>query len=298
MIMNAKPVKRNETNNLKKIDFLKKYDFKNIGHRGARGLAVENTLLAFEKAIEIGVNTLEMDVVVTKDEEILVSHESWMRPNLCILKKNKVKLNENEEHNIYEMNYAETQAYDCGSLVHPKFDEQETESTTKPLLREVLQMAKAISKNHGIKVDFLIEIKSTAETDHIYHPAPKRFVELILKEIKEHAKLKDICLQSFDTRILNEIKRQKPKAQVALLSKNEDLNALLNKLEFTPEVFAPYYKQLTKQMVVEANELNMRVYTWTVNEIEDMRKVLELGVDGVITDYPNRAQNLKRISKF
>ncbi|GGE43340.1 glycerophosphodiester phosphodiesterase family protein [Psychroflexus planctonicus] len=273
---------------------MNKFDFEIFGHRGARGLAPENTLAAFEKAIELGVNALEMDVVITKDEKVLVSHEAWMNPRICTYKKQEIEINQGKKYNIFQMTYAKTQDFDCGKRLHPNFEEQENEAATKPLLKDVLQMGYALSKNHGIPLKFVIEIKSFPEGDGIFHPEPKKFVDLVLKVINKHAKLKDVCLQSFDVRILNAIHLKNPKTQVALLTAEDKLEDLLPKLDFMPAVFSPHYKLVTKMLVMEAQQLEMKIIPWTVNEPEDMQKLLRLGVDGIITDYPNRALKFKQ----
>lgn len=277
---------------------VKKYDFEIFGHRGARGLAPENTLAAFEKAIEIGVNALEMDIVITKDEKVLVSHEAWMNPKICTYKNKPIDIEQGKKHNIYQMTYAKTQDYDCGSLPHPEFDEQENEASTKPLLKDVLQMGYALSKNHGIPIKFVIEIKSFPEGDGIFHPEPQKYVDLVLNLIEKHAKLKDICLQSFDLRILTEIKKNNPDIQVALLTAENNLEALLSKLDFIPEVFSPNFKLVSKELVELAKTHEMKIIPWTVNEPEEMQKLLRLGVDGIITDYPNRALKFKQKPKM
>lgn len=271
-----------------------KYDFKIYGHRGARGLAPENTLAAFEKAIELGVNALEMDVVITKDEKVLVSHEAWMNPKICTHKNQKIEVNQGKKHNIFQMTYARTQEFDCGSTMHPDFEEQENEVATKPLLKDVLQMGYALSKNHGIPLKFVIEIKSFPDGDGIFHPEPKRYVDLVLKVIEKHAKLKDVCLQSFDVRILNAIKEKKPKVSIALLTEENNLQELLDQLNFVPDVFSPHYQLVNESLMRKVNNLEMKIIPWTVNEPEDMQSLLRLGVDGIITDYPNRALKFKQ----
>jgi glycerophosphoryl diester phosphodiesterase len=273
---------------------IKKYNFEILGHRGARGLAPENTLAAFEKAIEMGVNALELDVVITKNKKVLVSHEAWMNPKICTFNHQKIDVKEAKQHNIYQMTYAKTQSYDCGSIVHPDFEEQESEAATKPLLKDVLQMGYALSKNHGIPIQFAIEIKSFEEGDGIFHPKPKKFVELVLEVIESNAQLKDICLQSFDLRILNEIKKVNPSIKVALLTDKNNLEVLLEKLNFIPEVFSPLYSLVDKEMMEKTRKLEMKIIPWTVNEPEEMLQLLRLGVDGIITDYPNRALNFKQ----
>ena len=297
-LINQKSTEQQPKEQKAKSFLQRKYNFEVIGHRGARGLAPENTLAAFEKAIEIGVNTLEMDVVLTKNKKVLVSHEAWMSAKICVHKNKAIEPEQEQKHNIYKMKYAKTQEYDCGSLIHPDFDEQENEKTTKPLLKDVLQMASALSRNHGTSIQYLIEIKSSPDGDFIFHPDPKEFVNVVLNELEAYADLKHVCLQSFDWRILNEIKNKNPEVKVALLTYDISLENALDKLKFIPEIYAPHFKQINKNLVSLAKANGMHIFAWTVNEIEDMHDVLQLGVDGIITDYPNRAIKLKRNLKF
>ena len=255
------------------------------GHRGARGLYPENSLPAFEEAIDMGVNTLELDIAITKDDQVVVSHEPFMSRTIC-LKPNGEAISESEDmaFNIYQMTHEAIKQFDCGTKWHPAFPKQEKIEVYKPLLREVFDLAKAKKSN----VYFNIEIKSKPEYYGIYTPQPIKYVSLVLNEIERSGFLENVGLQSFDINILEEIKKQSPKMPVALLiDDDEDIHIKMNRLSFEPEIISPYYKLLDKKMVSDFRSEGFKVIPWTVNSEADMQKMIGFNVDGIITDYPN-----------
>ncbi len=298
--MNLLSLKRNKKNintlNINRFFKFKKLNQTNflvIGHRGARGLAPENTIASFEKAIELEVDAIELDVVISKDKKVVVSHEAWMNHEIC-LKENGKRISHEEEklHNLFQMDYSKIKKYNCGSLKHPSFDDQETEETYKPLLKDALQMIEFVSKIHEQDVACTIEIKSDSSTDHIFHPPPQEFVELVINSISGFPKEK-INLRSFDYRVLKEIKSRYPEYSTCLISDTGKLQEELNLLGYTPEIYSPNFKVLTKSLIKKCKKKKMQVLPWTVNEFEELREILLLGVDGVITDYPNKAIRLR-----
>lgn len=295
MLLLTFPSLNAHSQNEKAISKSKTYKFDLQGHRGARGLAPENTLSAFQKALELGVNTLELDVVVTKDNQVVVSHEPWMNAEICLdAEGNEIKKADEKTFNIYQLTYEEVKAFDCGSKFNPAFPEQELESAYKPLLSEVLHMADSLSKNHGKKIKYNIELKSLPEGDEIYHPKPADFVKLVMEVLQKETKLKRVNLQSFDFRILQELHKTYPEVRLAALVYNTDFETGLTELGFEPEIYSPYFPLVTKKLVKEAHAKDMKVIPWTVNEPEEMKTLLKLGVDGLITDYPDRALKLRK----
>ena len=256
------------------------------GHRGCRGLMPENTLPAFEKAIALGVHTLELDLAISKDRKVVVSHEPYINSLFCLdTLGNDINSEVDKTFNLYKMNYHEIKAFDCGTKVYPRFTEQQKLKAYKPLLSEVLEMAKA--KND--KVRFNIEIKSDPRYDKIYTPKPDEFVSLVLEIINQYDVFEVSNLQSFDIRVLEEIKRQAPKMKVALLvDDNETIKAKLASLTFIPEIISPYFKLLNKNKVKQLQAKNFKVIPWTLNTVEDMQLMINYKVDGIITDYPDR----------
>ena len=293
LIRNQKNTKDLNVNRFFKFKKLNHSKFLVVGHRGARGLAPENTIASFEKAIELGVDIIELDVVISKDHQVVVSHEAWMNPLICLTKDKKGILeSQAKKLNLYQMNYSEIKEYDCGSLKHPDFDEQETEESNKPLLKDALLMMEFISKNHKHEISYTIELKSDVLTDEVYHPKPKEFVRLAMEAVADFPKEK-INFRSFDFRILQEIKANYPKYSTCLISENGELKKELKKLGYIPEVYSPNYQVLSKKLIKDCRKKQLQILPWTVNEFEELKGLLLKNVDGVITDYPNRAIRLR-----
>ncbi|MDP2061343.1 MAG: glycerophosphodiester phosphodiesterase family protein [Flavobacteriaceae bacterium] len=275
--------------NIKDTTNSETFTFDLQGHRGTRGLMPENTLTAFRRALEIGVNTLEMDVVVTRDNQLLVSHEPWFNREICLDSLGET-IKDSIPINIYKQTYLQTQKYDCGSLGNPNFPEQNRQYATKPLLIDVLQMAESYAKLNNQKISYNIEIKSLPAGDNIYHPKPEKFVEMLIALLENHSISKDkLILQSFDFRVLQYVHKTYPKYRLAALVYKDDVQTNLNQLGFTPEIYSPLHTLLTAQVVDEIHQKGMKLVPWTVNETERMKELLIWGVDGIITDYPDKA---------
>ncbi|MGZ4098553.1 MAG: glycerophosphodiester phosphodiesterase family protein [Bacteroidia bacterium] len=264
------------------------------GHRGARGLWPENTITGFIEAVKSGVDYLEMDVIISGDKKVVVSHEPWMNPDFCTDPAGKEIENSGEQLNLYKMSYAEIIRYDCGKKGNKEFPLQKAVPEYKPLLWEVVTKVDAFSKaNHLPPVNYNIEIKSEIQHDEIYNPMPGIFVDLVYEEIKKLHIEARIILQSFDVRILREIRQKDPSIPISLLVENTDgLETNLKNLGFMPDIYAPDFHLINEALIQGLNIRNIKLITWTVNEISDMKKMIELGVKGIITDYPNRLNNL------
>lgn len=267
------------------------------GHRGARGLAPENTWPAFERALELGVTTLEMDVVISKDGEVVVSHEPWMSSTICSLPSGEpIPSGQGRNHRIFEMTYEEVQQYDCGQRRHPDFPEQQTQPAHKPLLRDVIQQAETYMAQHRTKpVFYNIETKSQPGFDGRFHPEPKRFAQLVYDVVAEMNVAARTTLQSFDVRTLQVAEENGWPVRLALLigrGDDEGLNQNIERLGFRPDVYSPEYRLVDEELLIKAHGWGMDVIPWTVNDTTDMRRLQEMGADGLITDYPNRAQFL------
>ena len=265
------------------------------GHRGARGLYPENTILSFIEAVRLGVDTLEMDVVVSKDRQVVVSHEPWMNSAFCTRPDGQpVEENSKEKYNLFNMNYAVIAQYDCGMRGNKEFPQQKATAAHKPLLSDVVAaVEKFVAREDILRVNYNIEIKSEVGDDNIFQPGPVDFVGLVYREMKELDILSHCNLQSFDVRILQEIKKTDPNIVLALLVENAgSLEANLQYLGFVPDIYSPEYILVNDTLVREVHGKGMQIIPWTVNEIDDMKRLSRMGVDGLITDYPDRAVTL------
>ena len=267
------------------------------GHRGARGLAPENTIPAFLKALELGVNTLELDVVISKDGKVVVSHEPFFSSVIALDSNGKPITKESEkDHNIYQLTYSEIKKFDVGSIGNKDFPEQRKVKVYKPLLSEVFaETQQYIRKNKLKAIRYNIEIKSDAAGDNIFHPLPAEFTKTVLNEITK-AKMENVVIvQSFDVRSLQEMKKIAPKTPLALLVMNKDgIEKNIAKLGFQPEIYSPHFSLVDKKTVEFCRTKNIKIIPWTVNEIADLERMKTFNLDGLITDYPNRAVKVFR----
>lgn len=273
--------------------YIPKFDLQ--GHRGARGLKPENSIAGFLVALDSGVTTIELDLAITKDNQVILSHEPWMSSEICLKPDGSpVLAREASEYNIYEMTYDEVRQFDCGSRGHPDFPEQEKIAMSKPLLRDVIAAVEDHIRSYTqYEVDYNIEIKTTPDGDGKFHPDPREFSDLVFNVLDQYVPLRRVVIQSFDFRVLQYWHENYPRVRLAALVENtRSVSNNLQRLGFKPSVYSPYYGLVNRAMVRYLRQQDIRLIPWTVNDADDMKKMLDFGVDGFITDYPNRANHL------
>lgn len=270
------------------------------GHRGCRGLMPENTLPAFIRAIDEGVDVLELDVVISQDHKVVVSHEPFFHPDFCITPSGK-RVKESRKGNLYQINYRQIKKYDVGSAVHPKFPEQKKVPSYKPLLKDVIAECERYAKVKGLKpLRYNIEIKSLPELYETFQPGVEEFSDLVHYDIFSQLQAERVILQSFDFNVLQHWKKRIDrglfsKASLSLLVEpfdDNEIEPVLGKLGFVPDVWSPYFLQLNQEKIASLHVKGIKVIPWTVNEPEAMKKMSDLKCDGLITDYPDRAIHL------
>ncbi len=274
------------------------------GHRGCRGLRPENTWPAFRHALEMGVEVLELDVCLSADGQMVVSHEPWMNPEICIPRVSEPRAmhaglppeapeTEMEREFPFHfgwMTYADIEAWNCGGLKHPRFPEQRPQSAHKPLLSEILRKAEALADSLGQSVAYNIELKARKDWVRVYQPVRSVAFMTLLQVMRNSGAYERMHLQSFDHYVLGLAQVNAPELRVVQLEEhNPDAFAAIDSLGFPPEVYSPHYKLLDAATVAALQAQGIRVIPWTVNDTADMRAVRAMGVDGLITDYPDRA---------
>jgi len=265
-----------------------------IGHRGCRGLLPENTIASFKEAIKLGVQAIELDVVVSGDNKIVVSHEPFMSQTYCLKPDgDELTIDEDQEYNLFQMSYEEIIQFDCGLKTHPRFPDQKNQKAYKPLLNEVIEACENfVKQNSHESIDYIIEIKSNPKYYNVFYPEPYEYVRLVLEAISGYDFKNRIVLKSFDVIVLNEIKKQHPEIKVSLLiNRQEVISDKLKQLDFKPEILGPYFELLTKETVAKYQNLDFKIFTWTINESLGIKRIQDYEVDGIITDYPNRVNN-------
>jgi len=265
-------------------------NFNTQGHRGCRGLMPENTISAMKKALDLGVQTLELDVVISKDKKVVVSHDSYMSADF-MLKPSGDTITDQEQNNLilYAMPYSEIRKFDAGSRHNIRFPRQENFKTYKPLLTELIDAIEQYVKENKLPhPSFNIEIKSDPRTDGIEQPEPQEFVDLVLRVCKDRNITGRMNIQSFDIRPLQLIHKQHPSIKLSYLTENlNPVSENLQSLGFTPDFYSPYYKAVNAEAVKFCREKGMKIIPWTVNNREEIKALMAIGVDGIITDYPD-----------
>ncbi|HVA97519.1 MAG TPA: glycerophosphodiester phosphodiesterase family protein, partial [Bacteroidia bacterium] len=187
------------------------------GHRGARGLYPENTLIGFLEAVKLGVNAIEMDVVISKDGKVVVSHEPWMNSKFCSF-PDGFPVKYGFLKNIFKMNYEQVKQFDCGKRVNSAFPNQKSSPQFKPLLSDVItEIEKYIFDNKLQPIYYNIEIKSSKMTDNRFHPKPQIFSKIIFDTINAFQINNRIMIQSFDKRVLQVIHKMDKNIKIGLL---------------------------------------------------------------------------------
>ncbi len=261
------------------------------GHRGCRGLMPENSIPGFLKAIDLGVTTLEMDVVISADGKVVVSHDLYVSSQFCVNELGiEIPKKEEKKIVIFQLDYEDVKLFDCGIKGNDAFPGQQKISVFKPLLSEVVEKCESyVSQKNLPPIHYNIEIKSSPGGDHVWHPVPELFTQLVYNVLSEEVPSDRVTIQSFDLRILRLWKMKHPEYAISLLIGNsKSWSKNIEELGFVPDVYSPNYKLINGKDVQELHAKSIRVIPWTVNDIKDMKKVTDLGVDGLISDYPNR----------
>ncbi|WP_255158026.1 glycerophosphodiester phosphodiesterase family protein [Siphonobacter sp. BAB-5385] len=260
-------------------------------HRGGMGLVPENTVTSMIHAVRLGCRTLELDCVISADQKVVVSHDPYM--SSVFMRKpdgNDITKEEEKSYALYQMKYDSIRTFDAGSKPHPNFPQQKKMKTYKPLLSEVIDSVETYVRKHHLKpVAYNIETKCSPQGDGKYNPSPDVFVQLLMQVIQKKGIANRVTIQSFDVRTLQELHKKYPKQSLSLLLYNKDSVAdNLAKLGFTPQYYSPHYTLVTSETVKEVHEKKMRMLPWTVDEEKDMQRMASYGVDGIISNYPER----------
>jgi len=261
------------------------------GHRGARGLAPENTLPAFAAALAGGVSTLELDTAVTKDGVVVIHHDRRLNPDIA--RGPDGRWVEAPAPLIHALTYGELQRYDVGRLrPGSKFalqfpEQQPADGTRVPRLADLFELVK---KTGNETVHFNIETKLSPQAPEETVP-PQDFARAVLAEVRQAGVQVRTSIQSFDWRTLKVVEREAPEIVTVYLTGRRGTESQPKAVHAAGgRVWSPYHEAMDSVALVEARALGLKVVPWTVNEPAEIERVLDLGVDGLITDYPDRAR--------
>lgn len=253
------------------------------GHRGARSVLPENSLPALRHALELNVDTLEFDMGVTKDGVVVVVHDQKINPVICQYQDGTPV---SQELWIHELTLAQVKAFDCGSKLNPRFPLQTTVPGTQiPSLAEVFDMVTQSDLPQAKTVLFNIETKSDPDKPHA-QPEPEEFVKAVLKVVNDYDLADRVCLQSFDHRTLIAAHKQAPNMLRAALFRHIPDDWVQATLAAKADIVSPYFKLIDKDDVTAIHKAGLRVIPWTANTNEEWEQLVDLGVDGIITDDP------------
>jgi len=242
------------------------------GHRGARAMRPENTLPAFEYAIGVGADVLELDMAVTKDNVIVISHDPYLHPPVC---SGPVP-----EAMIHELTLAQVREWDCGKIRNPGFPKQTPiEGTRMPTLDQVFDLAP-----NGT-VQFNIETKSFA--DHPERtPPPDEFARMVLEVVRKHKMEQRVLLQSFDFRTLHAMAKLAPEIRRVALWEGDNRSFVAIARDADAPIVSPYYQLVTPAKVREAHAAGLQVVPWTPDAPREWQYLIDAKVDAIITDDP------------
>jgi glycerophosphoryl diester phosphodiesterase len=261
------------------------------GHRGARGLAPENTLPGFELALGIGVDTLELDVGVTRDGVVVIHHDRRLNPDLA--RGPDGKWVSAPAPTIYSLSYKELQSYDVGRIrpgseYARRFPHQRPiDGARIPRLRDLFELAT------DSKVRFNIETKLVAEAPE-ETLAPEPFARALIAEVRSAGVAARTTIQSFDWRALKIVEREAPEIATAYLTSGKNSDPAMVR-DAGARLWSPDFRDLNNEKLAIARAGGLKIIAWTLNERSDIARALDMKVDGMISDYPDRVRDeLKR----
>jgi len=285
------------------------------GHRGARGLLPENTLPSFERALALGVTTLELDIAITSDGVLVISHDPLLNPD--ITRDASGRFIEQHGPAIHSLTWAQLQAYDVGRLkpgtnyARQFPDQQPVDGTRIPRLSDLFELVK---RSGDGKIRFAIETKVTPD-----HPeetlAPEPFARAVVEEIRKAGMAGRSQILSFDWRTLQVVQKIAPEIPTVYLSIQRRMDNIAagrpegsrwtagfqyREYGSVPKMikaaggayWSVYFGDLTPELAREAQSLGLKVLAWTVNDPAAMGRLIDVGVDGLITDRPDLARRL------
>lgn len=254
------------------------------GHRGARAIYPENSIPGFLYALKLGIKTLELDLGVTKDDVLIVYHDQTINPEICRYLDGRAAP---KDVPVHSLTFEQIKEFDCGSLGNKRFPKQKMISQTQiPSLEELFETVLNQDHPNAQNVWFNIETKSHPDHPHL-QPAPEKFVSLILDLVDKYDLGHRVIIQSFDHRTIKVAKKLRPEIKTAALFYERPKGSLVNATkEAAGDIISPFYEWVTKEDVTALHRAGIPIIPWTANTEASWRTLIDLKVDGIITDDP------------
>lgn len=270
-------------------------------HRGGMGLMPENSIPAMLNSVALGVNTLEMDLVVTSDGKIILSHDLYFHPRYSTRPDGTSIEKGDPKEYIWTMPYDSVLKYDVGMKENKDWPEKQCMPVVKPLLTDVIAAVESYTKENGLMpMKYNIEIKSSSdEGEGVNWPEYKQFVDFCAPVLQSCNLGDRLIIQSFDERALNYLNEKYPDFILSYLTRNNDVDfdTFMGKLNFLPEWLSPPHANVTAEFLAETHKRGMKLVTWTPDEPEELKRLVDLKVDAIITNYPDRLLKVVKESK-
>lgn len=251
------------------------------GHRGARALLPENTLSGFSYCLKLGVPLIELDIHLTKDNQLVVIHDPFINSNLFLNSKG-TRIHKNIP--IRQITLKALKTYDCGSLKNPQFPKQKVIPGEKvPTLNEVFELISNKKSNQNVSIN--IEIKSVPTLTDLY-ASPLEVSKLVLDVVKNHGMSEQTWIQSFDHRVVKEMRKRDKNIKTSLLLSDNFVNAGLLMKDLKANAVSTHLKWTTPELVKDIHKLKGQVFSWTANTKKDWNHLIKCQVDSIITDDP------------
>ena len=262
-------------------------------HRGGAAEYPENTIEAMLHAASIGVPVLELDVHVSADSLVVVSHDPYMSPKKALRPSGKKVLRGTQfRHILFNMPYSKIATYDVGSLPNKDYPNRVNIPCKMPLLGELIREVEEFTRiNQIAPITNNIEIKSHAMKDNRMTPQYDTFIQLVMEVLAPYYLGNRLIIQSFDERTLNYLHAAYPDLQLSYLieGRRYPIKDMSEKLQFTPTILSPHYQLVNPDLVEQCHRRGIQIVPWTVDHRPDILFLWDMGVDGIITNCPKQA---------
>lgn len=260
-------------------------------HRGGAGLMPENTVSAMKKAMDLHVNTLEFDLQLSGDKQVVVSHDNYFHPRYSMRPDSTLIQKDEPREYLYTMPYDSIAKYDVGLRFVDRWPEQKKVSEHKPLVSALIDYTEKYAAENGLSAfRYNIEIKSlSGDGEGRLWPDYKEFCDVCIPLLLSKRLGDRLVVQSFDIRSLEYIHRKWPEVKLSYLTEDEtDIIRILSQISFKPEWWSPNFEVITRANVAYCQAQGIKVVPWTVDKPADIQRMVDCQVDAIISNYPDR----------